>query len=183
MMSNTKTSTFDPHGTFFKLAGATNAGPPLVFIHGVGLDHTMWTGQVHGLSGHYRVLTYDLLGHGLTAHRPATNTLADYVTQLTRLLDSLSIGSIHLVGFSVGGIIAQRFCRMAPERLASVTFMNSVYQRVEQELIGVRQRLATTRKEGAGATADEALIRWFNSDFRNANPTLMGEHSRAACKQ
>ena len=140
-MDNDKTGTFDAYGSYYTVSGSDNASPPVVFIHGVGLDHTMWERQVHGLSPHFQVLTYDLLGHGLTPHRPSTRTLADYVNQLTDLLDSLSIDSIHLIGFSVGGIIAQRFCGLAPQRLASVTFMNSVYQRVEEELTRVRKRL------------------------------------------
>ena len=173
MMSTDETSVFDPHGTYYSIVGSGDAAPPVVFIHGVGLDHTMWEGQVRGLCPHYRVLTYDLLGHGRTAHRANTRTLADYVMQLTDLLDSLAIKAIHLVGFSVGGIIAQRFCGIAPQRLASVAFMNSVYQRVDAELIQVRHRLRVTSTEGAAATADEALIRWFNPSFRDHNPGLM----------
>ena len=164
---------FDPNQTYYQLEGAADDTPAVVLIHGVGLDHTMWEAQVRGLQPHFTVLTYDILGHGHTPHRPETSTLADYVTQLTGLLDSLGITSIHLVGFSVGGIIAQRFCGIAPERLASVTFMNSVYQRIDEELIRVRERLQVTRSHGAGATAGEALIRWFNADFRDANPVLM----------
>lgn len=164
---------FDTHQTHYHLEGDVENEPAVVLIHGVGLDHTMWDAQVRGLQPHFTVLTYDILGHGLTPYRAGTATLADYVTQLTDLLDTLGIGSIHLVGFSVGGIIAQRFCGIAPQRLASVTFMNSVYRRLDEELVRVRERLRLTRTQGAGATADEALIRWFNADFRDANPTLI----------
>lgn len=164
---------FDTHGTYHTLSTNADGTIPVVFIHGVGLDCNMWSGQVSGLSAHFPVLTYDLLGHGRTPHRPETHTLADYVSQLIDLLDSLHIDTIHLVGFSVGGIIAQRFCGLAPQRLASVTFMNSVYQRTEQELAQVRTRLNITRTQGASATADEALARWFNPGYRATNHDLM----------
>ena len=162
---------YDESGTYYQISDGF--GPVLVLVHGVGLDHGMWEGQVGSLGARFRVLTYDLLGHGGTAHRPGTRRLADYVTQLTTLLDHLGVETIHLVGFSVGGMIAQRFCGIAPQRLASVAFMNSVYQRVEAELTIVRKRLAVTRSQGAAATADEALARWFNPSFREVNPELM----------
>jgi len=172
-MNEQESGLFDDYGTYYTISAATSHPTPVVFLHGVGLDCTMWSSQVHGLSPYFPVLTYDLIGHGRTPHRPDTNSLADYVSQLIGLLDSLDIEVIHLVGFSVGGIIAQRFCGLAPQRLASVTFMNSVYQRTENELVQVRARLQVTRTQGALATADDALARWFNTSFRESNPKLM----------
>lgn len=44
------------------------SGEPLIFIHGVGLDHTMWNQQIDSLSDSFRVIVYDMLGHGGSEH-------------------------------------------------------------------------------------------------------------------
>ena len=81
---------------------------PLVFIHGVGLDHQMWYHQVDYFS-EYSTLTYDLLGHGKTPCDKDKLSLRDFSNQLLNLLDHLKIEKMNLVGFSLGSLIALDF--------------------------------------------------------------------------
>ena len=81
---------------------------PLVFIHGVGLDHQMWNYQVNYFN-EYSTLTYDLLGHGKTPWSKDKLTLKDFSNQLLELLDHLKIEKINLIGFSLGSLIALDF--------------------------------------------------------------------------
>ena len=66
---------------------------PLVFIHGVGLNHKMWDSQINSLND-YSLITYDLLGHGRTPYNKAEVTLSDFSNQLNHLLQFLKIDRI-----------------------------------------------------------------------------------------
>ena len=90
---------FDPSQNYHSFID--NKTEPLVFIHGVGLDHKMWDAQVNSLSDH-SIITYDLLGHGKTPYNKEEVTLNDFSDQLDYLLKFLKIDKINLVGFSLG---------------------------------------------------------------------------------
>ena len=78
---------------------------PLVFIHGVGLDHQMWQSQISKLN-EFSIITYDLLGHGKTPCKKEKLTLNDFSKQLDEILINLQVDKINLVGFSLGSLIA-----------------------------------------------------------------------------
>ena len=141
--------------------------------HGVGLDHTMWDRQVTALAPYFRVVRYDMFGHGRTAARPDVTAIGDFVAQLKELLDSLEISKLTLVGMSMGGIIAQGFAANSHERLDKLILMTTVYRRTEAELEGVRKRLKITVDEGLEPVADLAVERWFDDAFRQANPDVV----------
>ena len=166
---------FDPNNTFYELTPGHCSGTSavVVLLHGVGLDHRMWDWQMSALTSRSPVLRYDLLGHGRTPSVAASVTLAQFADQLRALLEFLDIESIHLVGFSLGALIAQSFSGRHSETLTSVTFMNGVYRRVDAELAGVRHRLALTREQGASSTVEMAIERWFTAGYRESHPEVM----------
>ena len=71
-----------------------NNTAPLVFIHGVGLDHQMWDPQISNLN-EYSTLTYDLLGHGKTPCNKEKLTFKDFSNQLLDIIDHLKINKIN----------------------------------------------------------------------------------------
>lgn len=158
---------FTPDRTWYVDHGG--AGMPIVLAHGVGLDHHMWNAQAAALAAEYRVLSYDLIGHGGTAARDKRVTLKDFRDQLAALLDHAAIEQALLVGFSLGGIIAQRFVADHPARVKGLVLMNTFYRRTEQELHGVRERLALTEQGGTDAIAEAAIERWFTPAFQRAH--------------
>ena len=108
------TAELTPAGTSYL---ATGQGQPVVLIHGVGLNKEMWGGQVVGLASKYRVIAYDMLGHGASP-RPASGTpLLGYAEQLLELLDHLQLPAATVIGFSMGGLVARAFALHYPERL------------------------------------------------------------------
>ena len=143
-----------------------------MLIHGVGLDLTMWDAQAGALASEFRVLRYDLLGHGQTPSRPITFGLRDFTGQLLSLLSYLRLNRVALIGFSMGGVIAQRFAADAPDRVGKLVLMNTVYRRRADELRGVTDRLKLTAAQGPEATAEAAIERWFTPAFRNAHPDV-----------
>ena len=97
-------------------------GPPLVLLHGIGSLSDSWTAQVEAFSADFRVIAWDAPGYGdSTRLRPAAPATADYADRLVRMIDKLAVDRCHLVGHSLGGLMAAAFVRLAPERLLSLT--------------------------------------------------------------
>src|SRR5918998_1037370 len=83
-------------------------GPVLVFINSLGSDLRIWQEVAPAFTERFRVILYDKRGHGLSDAPPAPYSIDDHTSDLLALLDLLEIGSVALVGLSVGGMIAQR---------------------------------------------------------------------------
>jgi pimeloyl-ACP methyl ester carboxylesterase len=100
----------------------TGSGEPVVFIHGFTLDHRMWRPQVEVLSKTCRTITYDVRGFGRSSIPAMPYTHYD---DLLALLNHLQIAKAHLVGLSMGGGIASAFAILHPDRVASLTLIDS----------------------------------------------------------
>ena len=146
------------------------SGPPVVLVHGFGLNRAMWQWQLPALTPHFSVLTYDLLGHGESAPPAGTPDLAMFSRQLLRLMDRCGIERAAVVGFSLGGMIARRFAIDRPDRLSALAILNSPHDRSAAERDAVRARVRQAEAEGPAANVDSALERWFSPAFRTEAP-------------
>ncbi|GAB3296272.1 alpha/beta fold hydrolase [Pseudoclavibacter terrae] len=135
---------------------STEAQTPIVLLHGVGLDRTMWT-PVAELLGP-RAVALDLPGHGAQSPLRTPTSLADFAADVERRLPD---GPIHLVGFSLGALVAQHIASRAPERVATLTCVSSVCRRTPDERAAVLARLASARTD-FGATVERSLERWYS---------------------
>ena len=90
-------SNFTKDGTTYKVVG--NHSNALIFIHGVGIQSDVWQPQIEYFSKTYRVIVYDLLGHGESPVQKKA-TLDDYVKQLYLLSKKLHLSSFSLIGHS-----------------------------------------------------------------------------------
>ena len=156
-----------PAGTSYL---ATGQGQPVVLIHGVGLNKEMWGGQIVGLAPHYRVIAYDMLGHGASP-RPATGTdLLGYAEQLRELLEHLQLPQATIIGFSMGGLIARAFALHYPLHTQGLVVLNSVFNRSPEQRAAVIERTRQVAQYGPNANAEAALTRWFSREYQAANP-------------
>ena len=164
---------------YLKAAGATihyqiqGTGQPLTLIHGVGSDLTAWDGVIETLRGQYRVLRADLRGHGKSEKTPRPYSLRMFGDDLLALLDHLSVAKTHLVGFSLGGLIAQQAAIDVPERLSSLSVVSSIAGRTAEEKQRAAQRAKLIEEEGAQAHLAAAAERWFTDEFRAAHPEVL----------
>ncbi len=152
---------------------ATGQGNPVVLIHGVGLDQTIWSAQRDVLSNDHKVITYDIYGHGGSALSREPVTLDVFSGQLLGVLDHFELDRADIVGFSIGSLIAETFCLAHPDRVGRLGVLNGVFDRSPEEGAGVRQRLETARTEGPGAIIDAAVERWFSPAFRKTRPDVI----------
>ncbi|MCP5366962.1 MAG: alpha/beta fold hydrolase [Hyphomicrobiales bacterium] len=95
-------------------------GAAVVFIHGIGGGAACWTRQVDAFGRLCRAMAWNMPGYGGTALLPET-TFAAVADRLAALLDARGIDRAHLVGHSLGGMVAQEFCARHGERLHTVT--------------------------------------------------------------
>ena len=161
-----------PDGTAYDYLRKPNA-PVVVLIHGLGLCRHMWHDHIADFAVDYQVLSYDLVGHGDSAAPTATTDLSLYARQLLGLLDHLQIETAAVVGFSIGGMINRRFALDFPNRLSALAILNSPHDRGDEAQALVEERAAAVRSDGAMATMEAALERWFTDDFRISHPDFM----------
>ena len=101
------------------------AGPLVVLLHGIGGNRSNWTRQLAYLSGRYCAVAWDARGYGDSDDSPTTLAFGDFADDLARLLDHLRAECAHLVGLSMGGIIAQDFYARYRARVATLTLANT----------------------------------------------------------
>lgn len=151
-------------GTAYEVLGEDGA-PAIVLVHGVGLSRHQWTPHIPELTRHFRVVNYDIYGHGDSDAPPRTASLALYAEQIASVLDAASIRRAAIVGFSIGGMINRRFALDFPDRVTALCILNSPHDRGVDGQAQVEQRAAKVSEHGSLSTFDAALERWFTPGF------------------
>lgn len=109
---------------YYELYGAE--GKPLVlFLHGLGSSLQDWELQIPYFAAEYRVLTVDIRGHGRSGKPAGPYAMRQFAQDVVTLMDALKIDKAHLVGLSMGGMIAFQMAADYPERILTMTIANS----------------------------------------------------------
>ena len=141
---------------------------PIVLIHGVGLNHTIWEPQIDYFDN--TVLAYDILGHGKTPLNKNIISFDDFSDQLLNLIDELKFEKIHLIGFSIGSLIARNFAVKNNNRLKTLTLLCSVFKRNKKQQQIVNDRFELSKK--SRSLSRQALKRWFTDQYLEKNPNI-----------
>ena len=96
------------------------SAPAIVLIHGFPFSHEMWNPQIEFLKSHFRVIAYDIRGHGKSDVGDGQYSLELFVDDLIALLDHLQLEKVVLCGLSMGGYIALRAIERNPERFRAL---------------------------------------------------------------
>ena len=114
-MSRSGTVRANGQDLYFEVHGE---GPPLVLVMGIGYDATLWTlAQVPALSQRFQVVIFDNRDVGRSSKAAAPYFIADMADDVAALIDALAIERAHLLGLSMGGMIAQEFALRHADRL------------------------------------------------------------------
>jgi len=113
-------------------------GKPLVFVHGANSDHQIGAEQLRPLSDEYRLIVYDLRGHGQTEAPTQESYPIDlYAEDLTALIDALELENPVVCGLSLGGMIGYRFAARYPDELSALVTVGAPTPRT----FSLRERL------------------------------------------
>jgi pimeloyl-ACP methyl ester carboxylesterase len=140
------------------------AGEPVLFIHGLGSSGQDWEVQTAAFSPHYRVITYDLRGHGRSDKPAGPYSMTQFAGDAAALLQALGVTSAHVVGLSLGGGVAFQLAVDQPSLVRSLTIVNSAPEMVPRtfkEKFGIWQRLAIVRLMGLPKMAAVLSSRLF----------------------
>jgi 3-oxoadipate enol-lactonase len=153
--------------------------PLVVLSHALAVDHSMWGYQLPLLTRHYRVLSYDMRGHGRT---DATGedlvrgyTMEQLADDVVNLVAKLGHGRFSYVGLSIGGMIGQRLALRHGKMIHRLALCCTGTGKAspEQEKMW-EDRLAAVSQDGTASQVDGTLARWFSAEFMQRAPNVKG---------
>lgn len=107
---------------YYEMSGE---GQPIVFIHGLGSSCRDWEMQVPFFARYFRVITFDLRGHGRSQKPRGPYSMSLFAKDAAELIRSLGVAPVHVVGISLGGMIAFQLVLDHPEMIKSAVIVNA----------------------------------------------------------
>jgi len=152
------------------------AAPLLILSNSLGATLSMWDAQAPAFEKQFRLLRYDMRGHGQSSTSPPPYTVPDLARDVLALADSLSVAYFHFCGLSIGGMIGMSLALQAPERLRKLVLCNTAPKIGTNEFWNARIRTVETKgmKEVAGAVT----ARWFTPAFQASSPDKVASANR-----
>lgn len=162
--------TTDAHLIGYQDSGETYL-PALFMAHPLGMSRDVWDEVCDELHGHYRCVRWDLPGHGSSGAAAEGLTAELLARDVLALADTLDIDSFHFIGTSIGGVIGQSLCQIAPQRLEQVWLTNT------GAVIGTKEawaeRADNVRRLGLAEMAEAIVPRWFSPSYVEQNPDVL----------
>ena len=134
-----KTLKMDDYEIHYFVSGKGN-NDPIVFLHPAFSDHRVFDQQIDFFSKKYCVITIDLLGHGLSKANKSKDKIDTSIKRIERILDIEGFDKAHLVGVSMGSLIAQYFTLKYPEKTKSLTVLGGYDINKENKEVSRAQR-------------------------------------------
>ena len=154
---------------YYRLDGR-DTDPVLMLSHSLGQDHGMWDAQVPELLRHFRVLRYDIRGHGATAVTSGDYSLGQLASDALTLADALGIERFAFCGLSLGGMIGQWIAATAPDRISQLVLANTS---ARADSVGMESRRQLVLASGMAAVADLVMGRFFTPEsLATESPTV-----------
>jgi 3-oxoadipate enol-lactonase len=148
----------------------TGHGPAIVLLHCLGVDHRIWDDTTRALSEGHEVIRYDFPGHGNSPAPASKYSIEDLSAQLRDALAAAGIEKVSLAGISLGGLVAQHFAAVNPDRTERLILIDTT-PRYSDMLRGMwAERAATARTKGVAVMSGPLLDIWFTPAFVAANP-------------
>lgn len=159
----------------YSLTGPSEA-PVVVLSHSLGTDLTMWDGQIRAIEARFRVLRYDLRGHGGSGVTAGPYSLDHLGGDVVGLLDALGVERAHFCGVSIGGMVGMGLGLRAPGRFHSLVLSNTAARIGTPD--GWSARIDQIRREGMASISAAAVERWLTANFRARSPHVVEKMRR-----
>jgi 3-oxoadipate enol-lactonase len=154
---------------------ATIEGPPgapvVAFGCSIGTNQGMWEPQAAVLREHFRLLRFEMRGHGVPGAQspapPGPYTIAELGTDVLGLLDAHDLGRVAYCGVSLGGMVGMWLAAHAAER---ITRLAVCCTSAHMDAATYTERAAKVRADGMASIADQVVTRWFTPAYREREP-------------
>lgn len=156
----------------FRLEGPDGA-PVVALVNSLGTDLTMWDPQIAALTQRYRVLRHDTRGHGKSPAPPAPYSLDNLADDVLGLLSHVGAEPFHVVGISLGGLVAASIGLRRPRGLASVAICDSRIDVPPEGAKAIDDRVNLVRAQGMKPLAEAMIQRWFTAATLKAAPAYL----------
>ena len=158
-------------------------GRPVVFLHPVGLDLTWWGAQIDDFGRDHDVVAVDMPGHGLSGRLDAAPGFEVMVRAVQGLVAHLDGGPVHLVGISVGGMIAQHVALRHPGLVCSLSLVATLCTFPAAVREALRERARVARAMGMAEIARLSNQRWFTPAFSGQRPDMLDRATKSLLLQ
>jgi 2-hydroxy-6-oxonona-2,4-dienedioate hydrolase len=139
-------------------------GPALIFLHGTGGHAEAFTRNLRALGDRFRVVVYDLPGHGWSTLADRDLEIADYCEHLGALMDVLRIRAAHLSGESLGGWVAAKFAAAHPDRVSSLILNTPGGTMANPEVMERIRALSQAAADDPTHARIRARLEWLMAD-------------------
>ena len=153
----------------YELTGRPDAAV-VMLSHSLASSMVMWNPQLPSLEDHFRVLRYDMRGHGDSDAPDGAYTLELLAQDAVALLDALGIDTVHFVGLSIGGMIGQDLGLNHADRLKSFALCDTSAIMPDEAQPILQERIEAARASGMQDQVDGTLDRWFTPQYLKENP-------------
>lgn len=144
-------------------------GPALVMLHCLGMTHHLWD-CLDALADRFELISYDFPGHGETVLPATPYGIADLSEQLAAVLQREGIARAHVMGISLGGLVAQHFAATQPTMVDKVVLLDTTPRYTDDARANWAVRAAAARRDGPASLLPMILKIWFTDAFAAANP-------------
>ena len=164
------------------------AGPkgaaPVVLLHAVSLDLTYWDAQFSALSQTHDVVAFDWPSHGRSGPLTGEVSFAGLAEVVAAVIEQTVAAPAHVVGLSMGSMVAQHFALNHPELVRSLCLIGSACTFADPARKALRKRAAAIRQGGMAAVLQASMERWFTPEFRQRRPDVIDRASKSvlACE-
>ncbi len=131
------------------------SGSPLLLIHGLGMDHSMWDVQISDFSQDHQVISYDLRGHGQSGSPDFPYSIDLLADDLDQFLHFLGLRKASFLGLSLGGRILLRFALKYPKEITAIILADAQSETPPESSRRFSALAEFTRREGIGRAAEE----------------------------
>jgi 3-oxoadipate enol-lactonase len=142
-------------------------GEPFLLLHALGPTWQMWCAVIDKLAPFYRVIAYDLRGHGHAIRVTPPFLFELYMADALAVMDGLNISKAHVAGISIGGVTGQYLAVHHAERLLSMSLVCTTTS--ETQSAAFLQRASDAERDGLDAQVELTMSRWFSPDAVTSN--------------
>ena len=155
-----------------------DSAPTVLLLHSLGTSHELWDEQMPALRHSFRVIRYDMRGHGRSSASSGEFSIEQLGRDALAVLDAAGAPSAAVCGISLGGVTGIWLGQHASRHVKRLVLANTAARIGTSD--GWSARMRTVREEGMQKAASDAMPRWFTSEFRERRPDVVARFQAVA---